>query len=119
MQQDHYLYIYGTERLGVGLDTLEDEIFELIEGQGDVTGVGTGDGGWNIDIEFESLNSANSILISTLRVFRRHEINDNVTFDIAGHRETLAELDRRYSVGLGANETRAEVGDLKPKPAAS
>ena len=120
MKQNHYLYIYGTERLPVGLDTLEDEIFEQIEGQGDVTGAGTGEGGWNIDIEFESLNSANLVIMSVLKIFRRYGISGTVTFDTDGHREPLADLDRRYSETLNANKTAAEHDeDGKASPAIS
>jgi hypothetical protein len=120
LKQDHYLYIYGTERLPVGLDMLEDEIFEQIEGQGDVTGAGTGDNGWNIDIEFESLSSTDFILMSSLKTFRRHGISDGVTFDIDGHRESLADLDRRYSATLNENEPEAEHDeDGKASPAIS
>ena len=120
MKQDHYLYIYGTERLPVGLDTLEDEIFEQIEGQGDVTGAGTGENGWNIDIEFESLNSANFILMSSLKTFRRYGISDCVTFDLDGHRAALPDLDRRYLATLNENQPEAEHDeDGKASPAIS
>ncbi len=84
----------------MGLDELEDEIFGLIEGQGDVTGTGTGESGWNIDIEFESANSANFIIISILKSFRRHGISDSVMFNIDGNRRTLADLDEMYAESL-------------------
>ena len=97
LKPDHYLYIHGSERLPIGLDELEDEIFKLIEGQGDVTGTGTGESGWNIDIEFESANSANFIIISILKTFRRHGFSGSVTFNIEGHRKTLADIDQMYA----------------------
>ena len=100
LEPDHYLYIHGSKRLPMGLDELEDEIFGLIEGQGDVTGTGTGESGWNIDIEFESANSANFIIISILKSFRRHGISDSVMFNIDGNRRTLADLDEMYAESL-------------------
>ena len=99
METTFYLFVYGTEAFPTGLDELEDEIFCKIEGQGDVTGTGSGRNGWNIDIEFESKSSANFILYTVIETLRNHGVGDSVTFDCGGRKEALINLERRNASG--------------------
>lgn len=45
------IYIHGTEPLKYGRDILEDYITAFVGEDGEVTGSGAGEAGWNMDIE--------------------------------------------------------------------
>ena len=96
MEKDYYIFVYGTERLPVGLDVIDDEIFRRIEGQGEVFGTGTGIDGWNLDLHFESAASRNFVLRETVNVLLAHGLSDGVSFDINGTRVSLSELESHF-----------------------
>ncbi|WP_309398738.1 hypothetical protein [Cerasicoccus maritimus] len=93
MKEDLYIFIYGTEPLPCGLDKIEDGIFERIEGYGDVSGSGTGNSGWNVDLSYESPNATNRILIEAVAVLKQYDITEGVSFDVGGKRYCLDQLD--------------------------
>ena len=98
MNEDYSIFIYGAERLPVGLDVLEDDIFDRIEGQGDVTGTGTGERGWNIDLGFESLSSLKFVVRESKKVLQRYGVVNSVIFDINGTRYRFSELESKLGL---------------------
>ncbi len=57
-----YIFIYGTARLPCGLDEIEDQLQESVQPFAEVTGTGTGEAGWNIDLELETAEPLNHVL---------------------------------------------------------
>ncbi|MBT7065152.1 MAG: hypothetical protein HN919_02530 [Verrucomicrobia bacterium] len=98
MNNDHYIFIHSSEPLDCGLDELEDELFAVVECRGDVTGTGTGPNGWNVDIEFESPNSLNGILIETARSLKRHGLGEGTNYNVCGRQRSLPQILDQFGI---------------------
>lgn len=92
---DQYIYIYGTKCLEVGLDELEDELQEAIEPFAEVTGTGSGESGWNIDIDLESIEPMNHVLGKSMQVLCRYVKSidyDTVSINVSGTKVSMDQL---------------------------
>ena len=97
MERDIFISIFGTEEPSAGLDPIKHEIFERIEGIGDVSRSSIGQGGWNIELRYESPAATNAILIETLKVFRKNGIVGGVSFNLSGRRYSLEQVESWFS----------------------
>jgi hypothetical protein len=61
------IFLYFTERLPCGLDELEDAIESALGDFGEVTGVGTGELGSNIDITIDNQDISKDAAIQLVR----------------------------------------------------
>jgi len=85
------LLIHGFDKLGYGRDILEEYVEAFFEGGAEVTGTGTGEMGWNLDVEVSRDMTAEEIA-NFLRFLRRMKVPVGTTikchFD-DGKRQTL------------------------------
>lgn len=63
-----YIFIYGPSLLPCGLDELEEELQDRVQPFAEVTGTGTGESGWNIDLELETIEPINHVLAKITEV---------------------------------------------------
>lgn len=57
-----YIYIYGTGALVDALGSIEDDLQDLLSPHAEVTGSGSGEDGWNIDVEYFEADAVNWVL---------------------------------------------------------
>jgi hypothetical protein len=90
-----YIFIYGTERLPCALDEIEDEFQDRLQPFAEVTGTGTGESGWNIDLELETTEPINHVLHKITEVIAAIlPLSDcsKVELDICGTRTSFDQL---------------------------
>jgi hypothetical protein len=89
------IFIYGTARLPCALDEIEDELQDRVQPFAEVTGTGTGESGWNIDLELETMESINHVLHKITGVITALlPLTDysKVELDVSGTRTPLNQL---------------------------
>jgi len=90
-----YIFIYGERPLDLGLDELEGRIQDAVAPFGEVTGTGSGDAGWNLDVDLESTEPINHVLHAISRVLvdaMPHTDRDSVSLDVGGVKMPLKQV---------------------------
>ena len=90
-----YIFIYGTARLPCALDEIEDELQDRVQPFAEVTGTGTGESGWNIDLELETIEPINHVLQKITEVIAAilpATDYSKVELDVSGTRTSFNQL---------------------------
>ena len=90
-----YIFLYGTARLPCALDEIEDALQDHVYPFAQVTGTGTGESGWNIDLEIETAESINHVLHKITEVIAgilRVTDYSKVELEVSGTRTAFDQL---------------------------
>ena len=112
MNSSHYVYIYG-DSLGraSGLDEIEDEIDERTRNYADVTGSGSGESGWNIDVEITNNDQRGLVLSEIAKVLHAFELPWSTILDIDGIRIDLRAIYRETVLHRESPESNRKQDD--------
>ena len=93
IQDDIPITFRGKAMLRIAVGELADELFEEIEGFGDVMQSQTEEHGWRIFARVESASAINSVLIAMERLLSQQGIPaSSVSVEVAGKCYVLSEL---------------------------
>ena len=86
---DAFIYIKG--RLPCGLDEIEDALDDALDGQGEVSGTGTGEVGSNIDVTIDDEEVEAAAVVALLRsALSRFSLPESTTSVIGNDRFSLS-----------------------------
>ena len=93
MPADIQIIFQGKTMPTVALSKLADELFDEIEGFGDIEESRIENFGWSILARVESANAVNAVLIAMARFLSRHGIQaSSISVAVAGKRGVLSDL---------------------------
>lgn len=78
------IFIYFFERLNIPLDEVEDALDEALGDLGEVTGMGSGESGSNIDLEIADENDSRQVLTIIRSVLGNLSVPDSSIIEIEG-----------------------------------
>ena len=71
------VFIYSNLPLSCGRDEIEDAVDDVIRGNGEVTGGGSGSSGWNVDVELTSDADADQHVAAIVVALRQLGVPDD------------------------------------------
>lgn len=78
------IFVYSREKLNEALGSIEDNIDDLLDGKGEVTGGEEGAKGWNIDIEVFETRKLETIIIDLLKFLKKTKVPQDTHPNIQG-----------------------------------
>ena len=116
------LFIYSNLPLTCGRDVVEDAVDDAISGNGEVTGGGSGDAGWNVDVELFSADDTDAHVAAIVRTLRELPV-PNDTYLVFGAdqsrvnvypRDTIVRRSYNMVFTLGLRRDTAVVCSSRP-----
>lgn len=84
-----YINIYFSGKIGLPLSEIEDDLDDLLMGQGEVSGTGTGDAGSNIDIDVFDNENFTKVTSDIIVFIEKLSLKCPIRFDINGENKEI------------------------------
>ncbi len=78
------IFIYSSQPLGFSKSEVEDDIDEMLGDVGEVTGSGSGQAGWNIDIEIYDPENVTKAQVEIINILKNRKVPKDTYLQMVG-----------------------------------